>query len=186
MGAGVLVNAISLLLIPIIWWQFKHSRNKVEFLALNFATSIIWFTVLMTSGHEPQAAVSLAAGATSLVQAFIHRSHPVLRQAAALTSITIALWISPPVVFMDYLPVAAYLWMRLAEAQDETTMRVMVIVSPVLWSTVMAYDHVYVGLMVDLMVIYLSMQWVIIRLPKASQKAQDAPCEASGKLASLQ
>ncbi|MGE4355021.1 hypothetical protein [Halothiobacillus sp.] len=185
MGAGTLVNVISLLLIPIIWWQFKHSRSKVEFLALNFATSIIWFTVLMMSGHEPQAAVSLAAGVTSIVQAFIHRSHPVLRQAAAITSIAIALWISPPVAFMDYLPVVAYLWMRFAEAQDETTMRVMVIVSPVLWSTVMAYDHVYVGLLVDLMVIYLSMQWVISRMPKSPQKHKDIPCEASPGAASL-
>lgn len=161
---------VGLLIYPVIWWQFSVSKDKSEFLVANFISSLIFAAAAFLVDAQTAAMVSLAAGFTSLIKSFISNKGMVWRFIIAMVSISVAVWIAPPQYFFDWVAVGAYFWVRAAESQKESIMRVMFIISPILWILILSHAGAYSVVPADVLGAYLAISWVVNRLD--SVKAQ--------------
>ncbi len=172
-------NLIGLLLVPLVWWQFRASKSKTEFLIANFAAALVFTTSFWLAGAHTAALVSLAAGVTGLGQALLDRHHWWARGGLALISIGTALWIAPPVAFFGWVAAFAYAWVRFAEAQHENIMRVMYVISPMLWILIAAESGALTLVPVDAFSLYLAIRWVADRLPRERETSNNTVADQS-------
>lgn len=115
--------------------------------------------------------VSMAAGLTSLVQSGLSEEHMKARIGIALLSIAVAVFMAPPQEFFDWVVVGIYFWVRIAEAQKETLMRTMFIVSPIIWALIFLHAGAYSVIFADVIAAYLAIKWVVDRMDKLPEQA---------------
>jgi len=165
----LVANLIGFVTLPIAFWQFGLSRNKIEFLMVNFGSCLCWAGSLWMTRQDTAAAVSLCAGTASVFQAMltsIPRSGGAAiwwrrfgQVAIAALAIGIAVRMAPPAGFWSMLPVAAFVWIRFAETLAEIPMRALSMASPLAWMTIAWHGGNYSLIPVDAIALASGLWW---------------------------
>lgn len=162
-------NAVAIPILPLVYWQFWRSPSKPTFLLISFVASSLFALSFWLAGAPTAALVSVAGGISAVAQAVLASSGPWARWSVSVAAIAAALWIAPPDGFFAWLAAAAYAWVRVAETQRENLMRVMYIVSPLLWGLIAINAGNLMALPVDLLGFAMAIRWVVSRLDSASE-----------------
>jgi hypothetical protein len=92
-----------------------------------------------------------------------------LKLGIAAISITFVFILAYPIGLYAWLPVLCYSWNRLAETQQEYAMRVMFLLSPLVWILIAYHGKNYTLIPVDALALILSAHWIIKRRFVATQ-----------------
>jgi hypothetical protein len=157
----IIANGIGLLLYPLTYWQYHKAQNQRWFLVANFFVCVVSAVSFWLTSQNTAAMVALAAGSTSLFQ--IHRTHPAQKLGLAALSIGTVAWIVPPDGLFPWMALMSYGWNRTAECFDEMTMRILFLISPVLWAMISWHGRNHSLVSVDVLAFFLSLHWIIRR-----------------------
>jgi hypothetical protein len=159
---AVWANGIGMLLYPLTWWQYHHSKSKTVFLLANFLACVVNAASFWLTDQATAAAVAMAAGTTSLLQ--IRRTHIIQNLCVAAGSVGVVACMAPPTGMFPWLALMSYAWNRTAECFRESTMRVLFLISPVLWMLIAWNGRNYTLIPADAFAFALSLHWVIRRI----------------------
>jgi len=161
-----LVNGIGLLVLPITVWQFAGGASRSHFLWLNLCSSSLWAVSLGLSGEITAALVSLTAGLGSLGQVLVSRRLPpgivlrLVQLGVVLTSVGLVFALAPPKTDWAWLPLLAFLYMRVIETLPHLVLRWLVPASPIAWIAIACHAEVYTLIPADMLSLGSALYWL--------------------------
>lgn len=156
----VLANFLGMLVFGVTWWQWAQAPTKTAFLVSNVASCVLIALAYSLAGSRAGAEVSLLAAATSLTQC-LSRPRPGVRIGIAVIGIVACWFFLPPQrTLFGVLPFAVFTLNRIAETRDHLTMRLIFLVSPLMWIVIALHVQAWTLVPSDVWALVMGMIWV--------------------------